>query len=714
MSTPAIPRRNRGLIRLAGVLLLWALWGIARGAVTLTTPASIAGGDHSYDGTDLVVDATTLTIDGHHNFTSLTLQNGAVLTHSAATASPLQLQAGTVMVDASSRIDVSARGQALVSGVGDRSGASYGGSGGVSSGGTTNPTYGDARSPVDLGSGTYNSGTTTIRGGGALKLVADRLELAGQILANGQSSGLSYRGGGSGGSLWLQVGVLTGGGVIRADGGAGRNDGYYSASGGGGGRIALYYDTLEGFDPSAQSSAYGGLGYSGYATGAAGTIYLKSAAQSVAELRIDNGNRPATSATTGLEGVIPEPIYLNNAGLTLGAGSTVARIVGTNTSFVSASGALAAVGAGVDLEGVSLQANGALDWSGVDLRLQGSTLQVQGAQSFASLSLLDGAVLTHPAGSAAGLQVQAGTVMVDASSRIDVSARGQAQVSGVGDRSGASYGGLGGVPSGGTTNPTYGDARSPVDLGSGTYNNGTTAIRGGGALKLVADRLELAGQILANGQSSGADYRGGGSGGSLWLQVGVLTGGGVIRADGGAGRNNGYYSGGGGGGGRIALYYDSLDGFDPSAQSSAYGGLGYAGYAAGAAGTVYLQDRAAGGSRVRIDNADRAQTATTQVADLVTDVLVLSNARTLLTGVSAIGRVEATNAWLGATGTLGASSDQVVLSGSLVVEPSTPLQWPGVSVSLLDGAVLTQPVGSATGLQLQAGTVMVDAAHAST
>ena len=45
---------------------------------------------------------------------------------------------------------------------------------------------------------------------------------------------------------------------------------------------------------------------------------------------------------------------------------------------------------------------------------------------------------------------------------------------------------------------------------------------------------------------------GGGSGGSIWVEVETLNGDGLIDVEGGAGANDG---GGGGAGGRVAIYY---------------------------------------------------------------------------------------------------------------------------------------------------------------
>jgi hypothetical protein len=81
--------------------------------VTFTAPTTITETDTRFDGADLLIDGTTVTIDGPHTFNSIHLINGAVLTHTANSATQthkLDLTlAGEVIVDATSRIDVSGR-----------------------------------------------------------------------------------------------------------------------------------------------------------------------------------------------------------------------------------------------------------------------------------------------------------------------------------------------------------------------------------------------------------------------------------------------------------------------------------------------------------------------------------------------------------------------------------------------------------------------------
>jgi PKD repeat protein len=95
--------------------------------------------------------------------------------------------------------------------------------------------------------------------------------LSGTISADGLDGSESYggSGGGSGGSIWVQTGVIAGDGIVRADGGNGGVSNWYPDGGGGsGGRVAIYADTDQ-FDGTVQ--AFGG---SGQEYGEAGTIHL--------------------------------------------------------------------------------------------------------------------------------------------------------------------------------------------------------------------------------------------------------------------------------------------------------------------------------------------------------------------------------------------------------------------------------------------------------
>ncbi len=113
--------------------------------------------------------------------------------------------------------------------------------------------------------------------------------------------------------------------------------------------------------------------------------------------------------------------------------------------------------------------------------------------------------------------------------------------------------------------------------------NGSPA---GGAIELiVSGTTTINGNLSANGIGSNSA---GASGGSIWIQTGILTGSGTISATGSNAQNcGGCGSGGAGGGGRIALYY-TTDAF--SGTVTVAGGAAYGSGAAGGAGSIFSEN----------------------------------------------------------------------------------------------------------------------------
>ena len=85
------------------------------------------------------------------------------------------------------------------------------------------------------------------------------LNLEGTITANGGTGGWHEGTGGSGGSIWVTTNMLTGSGYFQANGGNRRYDNY--GAGGGGGRIAVHYTTDAGFTGFGASTANPGVSY---------------------------------------------------------------------------------------------------------------------------------------------------------------------------------------------------------------------------------------------------------------------------------------------------------------------------------------------------------------------------------------------------------------------------------------------------------------------
>ena len=263
---------------------------------------------------NLIITNGFVQVDRGLSTNALSLLNGSTLTHRQSrvadgpTGVPrLEIEATTLTIDATSSIDVTAKGY-LENGRGDntgtsrgrtignatgssRGGGSYGGRGGDLSSGV----YGDYQDPNYLGSGGggNNSGGS---GGGLVRITADTLVMDGAIRAVGGLGGAGIgasSGNGSGGGIRIDTRILSGDGVISAEGGeqSGRQ-------GGGGGRIAIYYQDISGFDTS-NISARGGGG-----KGGAGTIYLKGTAQANGDLIIDNVGVDSQHST-GLRSVAP-------------------------------------------------------------------------------------------------------------------------------------------------------------------------------------------------------------------------------------------------------------------------------------------------------------------------------------------------------------------------------------------------------------------------
>lgn len=233
--------------------------------VIISENTTIAAEDFSLDSSDLVVDGAVLTISGAHALSSLKLRNGAVLNHPTESIHGLYLTvSSSVIVDSNSSINLNGRGKSAPEGQQPRVGGSYGGRGGNYSSYASIPEYGSYHEPFSLGTGGGNT-----RGGGALRLTANTLVLDGQITSNGSTR--SYYGAGSGGAIWLRVNTLSGSGSITANGGNGESGNY--GAGGGGGRVAVYYQTIDGFNLNSVSALGGNAGYSSGA-GSDGSVHL--------------------------------------------------------------------------------------------------------------------------------------------------------------------------------------------------------------------------------------------------------------------------------------------------------------------------------------------------------------------------------------------------------------------------------------------------------
>jgi hypothetical protein len=250
--------------------------------VEFTQATTISASNFSHDGQDIIVNGALLTIDGSHQFNSIKLINGAILTHSISPTSPLIITSNTFFIGSGSSINLTGKGNLPTTAVTGASGGSYGGLGGVYLG-TTNAVFGSNQQPTDFGVGGIGSGGKT-HGGGAIRIIADTLILDGQIIADGEDFITFFysQGGGSGGSIWLDVGTLSGTGTIEANGGSGYT--FNGGGGGGGGRIAMNYQSTD-FDLQNNIINQGGVCKPFYGNpGQPGTIYLDNTSENLSPI----------------------------------------------------------------------------------------------------------------------------------------------------------------------------------------------------------------------------------------------------------------------------------------------------------------------------------------------------------------------------------------------------------------------------------------------
>ena len=300
----------------------------------------------------------------------LTLAKGATLTHTAYNASKkVNLSvSGDCTIESGASIDVSGRGYEANKTAPGRPGAAYWGSSyagiGVKCGNSTvtpSPAYGSALKPYDLG-----SGSNYTPGGGAIKLVVGgELKVAGSIDARGGAGTYTA---GTGGSIWIVVNKLTGGGTITASMSKGTGNsnntgnGYYCSSGG---RIAIYATSEDGWSGFSGNVAYEGR--------AGGTYYRENSAGD-GELFIgpsyrDIGNVWLPMAADGdarkaykrVSVTIADKVNLCITNSTWTAGSTV---VFRDLNFTSSNAKLSCLGSTVKI--LSREHNKGEGWTGGD------------------------------------------------------------------------------------------------------------------------------------------------------------------------------------------------------------------------------------------------------------------------------------------------------------------------------------------------------------
>lgn len=265
---------------------------------------------------DLIVDGTSMTLYGEHEYDNVQIINGGTLYvkpyNGTAGTGTLVIDADSIVVDATSSINADVAGyRGVENGNGEGpgggeggptvmdggGGGGYGGKGGDGSrdyhwapDGTGGSSYGSATSmSILMGSAGGAAGTRDGdyggfggSGGGAISLLANTINIAGIITADG-SDGRIYvndaSGGGAGGGILLVGGNVTVNGVLKAKGGNGGTSCGYppchlddGGGGGGGGRIKIFY--LSG-TISASVSVAGGVGSLYGRNGEEGSYYVE-------------------------------------------------------------------------------------------------------------------------------------------------------------------------------------------------------------------------------------------------------------------------------------------------------------------------------------------------------------------------------------------------------------------------------------------------------
>jgi len=560
--------------------------------------------------------------------------------------------------------------------------------------------YGFLELPLDLGSGGGNENGG--RGGGGIIIdVVEKINLDGQISANGEDVNGGYysnSGGGSGGGVLISTNILEGAGKIIANGGNGKAD--CCGGGGGGGRIAIYYNLMENF--TGEIDAFGGQGFK---SGGAGTIFLKSFEKELGDLTIDNGN---FEGFTNLE----RDLGFDNF-----------RV--SNSAYLHLPEKLSANY--LEIEKATLESNTQTEIEASQINLSENSLIILPEEEFLKIKV-NNLVLQSESKIISNLDIESEEISLDLTSAILADGKGFSAGQGLGSGkvgqtgggscsgynycwfgSGGGYGGQGGqgsysscgaVVDGGIS---FGDLKMPIDFGSG--GGGDTAGAGGGAIQIVTNTLTLNGRISADGENGkilgACGGSGGGSGGSIFIKTNILEGVGLISANGGSGYDN---LGGGGAGGRIAIYYDSKDSFSSNIQ--AFGGQGFK---SGGAGTIFLKSPTQTSGDLIIDNNNFS--GVTQLAENYTfDNLEVLNSSHLYLSENLI----VTNLEVGNNSTLAALDTATINANQFLISQNSSLFGPSQIFVTINSENLSLQSESKiiANVEINTGDILIDSTSA--
>ncbi|MFY9179725.1 MAG: hypothetical protein WAO12_08095 [Venatoribacter sp.] len=597
----------------------------------------------------------------------------------------LNWQANQIAVDETSGFDVSAKSSYIAPSA-NSFGVVVGSHAGRGAYFGSEP-YGSLTAPYTQGSATYYPypyGEDHIGlGGGVLKLVTNQLQLDGYLRANGSfytNDDISL--GAAGGSIWLDVNILSGGGRIQAN--AGVDDDYV---GGGGGRVAVYANNLSGFD-IAHIEATNGL--------AAGDNRIVEFVGGVGTVHIEN-------KTTGEKTLklVNHGGVLSNQITEVGDLSDYTQVITFNANFNSVLEGTISLQQDWVLKDASIKLMGMLKTNGYSITLINSKLSVAELNSHQNSNLtLANSTFTAPVSTLDhiyhwqiitlrdkssiqsqvsnlvdhGLNWQADQVMVDETSGFDVSAKSSYLASQINSWGTGSHAGRGAYYSG----DSYGLLTAPYTQGGAApyYDYDEYMGYGGGALRLRVNQLQLDGYLRANGSYSIASVYGA-AGGSIWLDVDTLSGTGQIQANAGVYPDDFHsYTGGGG---RVAVYANVLSGFDLN-RIEATNGLAAedersASYVGGV-GTVHIENKITGEKILRLVNHSSV------MSNQITDVEELSDYTQIIASnanVNSSGQIQINR-------TLNISGNKFEFAGDLSLEQDWILKDATIT---LNGALVT-------------------------
>lgn len=576
---------------------------------------------------------------GNYSYHSLTIQGDAVLNFEASTdwrkiafltTNKLAIKAGGTINAMASAFDGAIKAQ-----------SSHGGSYGGLGGGVTdkNSIYGDIFAPMAYGS--FGDGTVANKGkgGGALTIITQELDIDGTVTANGRD-GQNGAGGGSGGSLFISSTTMKGSGTLQAHGGTS------TGNGGGGGRISVRaVHEMEVFQGSFDVN-----GGKGAISGGTGTIVFRNTENSPVhdtllingnsecflptktkkykfgrlEIRsgtftISNQNITATTLKTNKIGKIVVSKGSNveidnienikkeiNCVLNINSGGTLkinnkAVFNGHSSPALSISGLLIAAQPEIgQSKHVELLSNGEIQTQTLKL-LTNSSVVVDSSSVIrrsVSLSTIDLLSLILESGSKmsfkhTNIELNVTSLLLRKDSLItsngltktinitsdDLTIESNAKVLVNG---GGLLGGTGSPKSSGS-GAGHGGQGGGKDGGSAYgsvfepihFGSGLSS-RGGGIIYMgIKNGFTNNGLVSADGDG---DSTGGGSGGTVFMRANKLFGHGKITCNGGSGNSSG-----GGSGGRIAIYVND---YEYKGVVTAYGGEGKD---HGAAGTIFIR-----------------------------------------------------------------------------------------------------------------------------